>query len=80
MGHVARMGKRRDRYRVLFGKPGGKRPLGRLRRRLENNIKMDLQELVCRSMDWIDLAHDKDGWRAVANESSSFMKCGEFLD
>jgi len=65
VGHVARVGKKRDGYRVLFGKPEGKRPLGRLRRRLENNTVMDLQELGCGSMDWIDLAQDKNRWRAV---------------
>jgi len=59
------VGKKRDGYRVLFGKPEGKRPLGRLRRRLENNTVMDLQELGCGSMDWIDLAQDKNRWRAV---------------
>jgi len=54
-GHVARMGERRGVYRVLVGKPKGKRLLGRPRRRWED-IKMDLQEVVCESMDWIELA------------------------
>ena len=54
-GHVARMGERRRVYRVLVGKPDGKRPLGRPRRRWEDNIKMDLQEARCGSMDWIKL-------------------------
>jgi len=54
-------------YRVLVGKPDGKRPLVRPRRRWEDNIKMDLQELVCGNMDWIDLTQDKDRWRAVVN-------------
>ena len=55
-GHVARMGKSRGVYRVLLGKPEGKRPLGRPRRRREDNIKIDLQEVGCGGMDWIDLA------------------------
>jgi hypothetical protein len=55
-GHVARMEERRGVYRVLVGKLEGKRPLGRPRRRWEDNIKMDLQEVGCGVMDWIDLA------------------------
>jgi len=55
-GHVACMGERRGVYRVLVGKPEGKRPLGRPRLRWEDNIKMDLQEVGCRGMDWIELA------------------------
>ena len=66
-GHVARMGERRGVYRLLVGEPEGKRPLGRPRRRWENNIKMDLQEVGCGGMDWIDLAHDMDRWRAFMN-------------
>ena len=57
---MARMGKRRGVYRVLVGRPGGRRPLGRPRRRWEDNIKMDLQEVGCRVMDWIELAQDRD--------------------
>jgi len=49
------------------GKPKEKRPLGRLRRRWGGNIKMDLEEVGCRVMDWIDLAHDRDSWRAFVN-------------
>jgi len=59
-GHVARMGKRRDVYIVLVGKPEGKRPLGRPRLTWEENIKTDLREVVCRSMDWIKLAQDTE--------------------
>ena len=59
-GHVARMGDRRGVDRVLVGKPEGKRPLWRLRRRWEDNIKMDLQEVGCGGMDWIELAQDRD--------------------
>jgi hypothetical protein len=55
-------------YRVLVGKPEGKRPLGRPRRRWEENIKIDLQEVGCGSMDWIVLAQDRDRWRALVNE------------
>jgi len=67
VGHVARMGECRGVYRVLVGKREGKRPLGRPRRRWEDNIKMDLQEVGCGGMDWIDLAQDKDRWRALVN-------------
>ena len=59
-GHVARMGERRDVYRVLVGKPEGKIPLGRPRRRWENNIKMELEEGECEGMDWIELAQDRE--------------------
>jgi len=61
------MGERRDVYRVLVGKPEGKRPLGRLRRRWEDNIKMELQEVGCRGMDWIELAQDRDRWPSRVN-------------
>jgi len=66
-GLVARVGERRGVYRVLVGKPEGKRPLGRLRHRWEENIKMDLQEVGCEGMDWIELAEDRDRWRALVN-------------
>ena len=54
-------------YSVLVGKPKGKRPLGRPRQRWEDNIKMDLQEVKCRGMDWIELAQDSDRWQALVN-------------
>jgi hypothetical protein len=57
-GHVARMRESRGVYDVLVGKPQGKRPLVRIRRRWEDNIKMDLQEVGCEGMDWIDVAQD----------------------
>jgi hypothetical protein len=61
------MGDRRGLCRVLVGKPEGKAPLGRPRRRWEDNIKMDLQEMGCGGMDWIELAHDRDRWRTLVN-------------
>ncbi|KAJ4431219.1 hypothetical protein ANN_19816 [Periplaneta americana] len=63
-GHVARTGESRKAYRVSVGRPEGKRPLGRRRRRREDNIKMDLREVGCDDGDWINLALDKDRWRA----------------
>jgi len=66
-GHAARMGERRDLYRVLVGKPERKRPPGRPKRRWVDNIKMDLLEVGCECMDWIELAQDRDRWRALVN-------------
>jgi hypothetical protein len=66
-GHVALMGERRGPYRALVGKPEGRRPLGRPRRRWEDNIKMDLREVGWGGMDWINLAQDRDRWRALVN-------------
>jgi len=59
------MGEGRGMYRVLVGKPEGKRPLGRPRRRWDDNIKTDLQEVGFGSMDWIQVAQDRDRWRAL---------------
>ena len=64
-GHVARMGEDRGVHRVLVGKLEGKRPLGRPRRRWEDNIKMDLQEVGGAHRDWMELAQDRDRWRAL---------------
>ena len=70
-GHVARMGEDRGVHRVLVGKPEGKRPLGRPRRRWEDNIQMVLQE-VARGGDWMELAQDRDRWRALAGTVRNF--------
>jgi hypothetical protein len=59
------MGKKRGAYRALVGKPEGRRPLGRPRRRREDNIKIDLREVGWEGADWIDLAQDRDKWRAL---------------
>ena len=64
-GHVVRMGERRGVYRVLVEKSEGKIPLGRPRHRWEDSIKMDLQEVGCVGMDWIELAQDRDRWWAL---------------
>ena len=66
-GHVARMGEGRGVHRVLVGKPEGKRPLRRTRRRWDDNIKMDLQEVGGSCGDWMELAQDRDRWRALVN-------------
>jgi hypothetical protein len=66
-GHVARIGEKRNVYRLLVGKPDGKRPLGRPRRRSIDNIKMDLLEIGLNVVDWISLAEDRYRWRALVN-------------
>jgi hypothetical protein len=72
----------RDVYRVVVGKPEGKRSLGRTRRRWKDNIRMDLQEVGCGGMDWIGLAPDRDvaGNSECGYEPSGSTKCGEFLE
>jgi hypothetical protein len=77
------MGERRSLYSVLVGKPEGKRPLGRPRRRLEYNIKMGHQGVGCGFMNWIELAQDRDRWWAFINTVMNLrgsIKFGEFLD
>jgi hypothetical protein len=66
-GHASRMGERRNAYRILVGKPEGKRPLGRPKRRCADNIKMELREVGWDGRNWIDLAQDRDRWRAYVN-------------
>jgi hypothetical protein len=66
-GHVARMGETRNAYSILLGKPEGKRPLRRFRRRWVDNVKMDLRETGRDGMDWIELALNRDQWRALVN-------------
>jgi hypothetical protein len=73
-GHVAHIGERRDIYRVLAGKPKGKRPLGRPRHSLEDNIKMDLQKVGCGGIDWIELAQDRDRWWAHITNNKLQLK------
>jgi hypothetical protein len=66
-GHVAQVGETRNAYRILVGKPEGKRPLGRPRCRWVDKIKIDLREIGWDVMDWIELAQDRDQWRAHVN-------------
>jgi hypothetical protein len=66
-GHVARMGEKRNAYRILVGKPEGKRTLGRPRRRWVDNSKLSLREIGWDGVDWVDLAQDRDQWRALVN-------------
>jgi hypothetical protein len=63
-------GETRNAYKILVGKPEGKRPLGRPKRRWVDNIKMNLREITRGGVDWIDLAQDMDQWRALVNTSS----------
>jgi hypothetical protein len=75
-------GKKRNAYRILVGKPEGKRPLGRPRRRWVDNIKTGLREIGWAGMDWIDLAKDKEHWRALVNTVMNLwvpLNAGTFL-
>jgi hypothetical protein len=67
------MGKGRDVYRILVGKPEGKRPLGRHRRRWEDNIKVDFQEVASGGRNWIELAQDREIWRSLVNIVINFQ-------
>ena len=71
-GHVTRVGERRGVHRVLVGKPEGKGPMGRPRRRCEDNIKLDLQDVGGGCGNWMELAQDMDKWRALANTVMNF--------
>ena len=66
-GHIVRMGEERGAYRVLVGKPEGRRPLGGSRRRWVDNIRMDIQDVGCGYMDWIGLAQDRERWRTLVS-------------
>ena len=69
---MARMGEDRGVHRMLVGKPEGKRPLGRPRRRWDDNIKMDLQEVRRGRGDWMELVQDRDGWRSLVGKVRNF--------
>jgi hypothetical protein len=77
-GHVARMGEKRNSYRLLVGKPEGKKPLGRPRRRWVNNINMDLGEIGWGGIDWIGLSQERDKWKVLVNVGS--IKCWETVE
>jgi hypothetical protein len=82
-GHVSRIGEETVAYRVLVGKPEGRRPLGRPRRRWVDNIRMVLQEVGCGYVDWLGLAQDRDRWRTPVSAVMNLrvpQKRGEFLD
>jgi hypothetical protein len=81
-GHIARIGVKKNAYRILVGKPEGKRPLGRPRRRWVNNIKMDLRKIGWDGMDRIDLAQNRGQWRACehGNEPPGSRNCWEVLE
>ena len=81
-GHVERMEEDRSVYKVLVGKPDGNIPLGRARRRWEDNIKMDLEEVGRGCGDWMELVRDRDRWRALVNAVMNFLvpsNAGNFL-
>jgi hypothetical protein len=81
-GHVARMGEKKNAYRILVGQPERKRPLGRPRCRWVDNIKMDFRVIGWDGMDWIDLAQDGDQWRALVNTVMNLRvpyNAGKFL-
>ena len=71
-GHIATMEEGRSAFKILTGKPTGTRPLGTLRRRWEDNIRMYLEEIGINAGNWVDLAQDKDYWRALVNAELNF--------
>jgi hypothetical protein len=71
-GHIVRIGEEKNAYRILVRKPEGRRPLGRPRGRCVGNIKIYLREIGCDGMDWIDLAQERDYWRALVNTVMNF--------
>jgi hypothetical protein len=73
------MGEKRNAYRILVGRPEGKRPLGRRRCRWVDNIKMDLRGIGCDGVDWIDLAQDRNQWRALVNRAAQLAGSQEGL-
>jgi hypothetical protein len=81
--HVERLGAKRNSYRILVGKPEGKRPLRKRRRRWEDNIKMDLREMGRGGMNWTDLAQDRNQWNAIVNTVMNLwvpLRCWEILE
>jgi hypothetical protein len=81
-GHAARMGEMRNAYKILVGKPEGKRPLGRPRQRWEHNIRIDLRETGWKVVDWVHLLQDRAQWRTPVNTEMNFrvpLKAGNFL-
>jgi hypothetical protein len=79
-GHVARMGEERNAYRLFVGKPEGKRPLGRPRRRCVDNIRMDLGEVKWGDVDWIGLAQNRNSSCEFGIEPTGSMKCWEIIE
>ena len=71
-GHIARMEEGRSAFKILTRKPIGKRPLGRPRRRWEDNIRMDFEEIGINAGNWVDSARDRDYWRALVNAALNF--------
>ena len=71
-GHVARMEEGRSAFKILTGKPTGKRPLGKPRRRWEDNIRIDLEEIGINAGNWVDSAQNRNYWRALVNAALNF--------
>jgi hypothetical protein len=78
-GYVARMGETRTAYKLMVGKPRRKRPLGRPKRRWEDNIRTDLRETGCEGVDWMRLAQGRDQWRAIQRISQRSEKSVSFI-